>query len=110
MQKTSGGVYFWSSPDSVTGKDIDEKMYSKLPKRMQDAVISLENTKTLDGNHASIYYITSNGTVDYFDEYGLGDFYWGVKHIPKEDLGKVSDWQYSGNYSMGDQLKRKRNR
>lgn len=106
--QTSGGVYFWSSPNTVYGRDIDEKMYKRLPKKMQDAVIAIDNSKTMDGNHASIYYVTSSGTIDYFDEYGLGDFYSGIRGIPASELGKVSDWQYSGGYRVGDQLRRKR--
>lgn len=110
QRQTSGGVYFWSSPNSIYGRDIDEKMYNRLPKKMRDAVIAIDNSKTLDGNHATIYYVTSNGTIDSYDEYGLGDFYSTIRGISKSELGVVSDWQYSGGYKEGQQLERRRKR
>jgi len=106
QRQTAGGVYFWSSSNPVYGKDIDEKMYDRLPKRMQAAVVALYNSRTMDGNHARIYYVNSSGQIKYFDEYGLGDFYAAVKNIT--DVGNVSDWEYtSGNYKAGEQLKRR---
>lgn len=105
QRQTAGGVYFWSGPRRFE-HDIDEKMYERLPKKMQSAVVALENSKTMDGNHASIYFINSQGQIDYFDEYGLGDFYAGVRAI--KDVGVASDWEYDGNYNTGDQLRRRR--
>lgn len=106
QQQTAGGVYFWSSPNAVYGKDIDEKMYNRLPKKMQSAVIALENSKTMDGNHATIYFVNSSGMVDYYDEYGLSDFYSTIRTI--KDVGNVADWQYTeGDYKVGQRLRRK---
>ena len=70
---------------------------------MKKAVVALENSKTGDGNHATIYYVNSSGVIDYFDEYGLGDFYWGVKRIT--DVGDMNDYEYDGEYDTGRQLK-----
>lgn len=106
QKQTSGGVYFYSSPNSIFGMDIDPKMYNRLPKRMKDAVIAIDNTRTLDGNHATIYYINSNGVIDYYDEYGLGDFYATVRSIT--DVGNMNDYVYNGGYKVGEQLRRKR--
>ncbi len=105
QRQTTGGVYFWSGP-RFFDHDIDEKMYDRLPKKMQAAVVALDNSKTADGNHASIYFINSAGRIDYFDEYGLGDFYAGVRAI--KDVGNAADWQYDGSYKIGQQLKRRR--
>lgn len=108
QQKTLGGVYFYSSPNSIYGNNIDPVMYNKLPKRMKEAVIYLENSKTMDGNHATINFVNSDGVIEYFDEYGLGDFYWGVKHI--NNTGKVSDWEFNpDNWKTDQHLVRKTN-
>ena len=107
QKKTDGGVYFYSSENSIWGKAIDEKMYDKLPKHIKKSVVMIESRKTGDGNHAEIYYVTKNGVIDWYDEYGLSDFYYGLKSIDKNEFGTVSDWKYDGNYKEGRQLERR---
>lgn len=107
QKKTDGGVYFYSSPNSVYGKDIDEKMYDKLPKYIKKSVVQLESRKTGDGNHCEIYYVDKNGKIQWYDEYGMGDFMYGLKSTGKDEFGTVSDWNYDGQYKEGKQLSKK---
>lgn len=109
QRKTDGGVYFYSSPNSIYGKDIDEKMYDKLPKYIKKAVVQLESRKTGDGNHCEIYYVDKEGKIQWFDEYGMADFMYGLKSGGKDEFGIVSDWEYDGKYQEGRQLNRKGN-
>lgn len=107
QQKTEGGVYFYSSDNPIWGADIDERLYSKLPSYIKKSVVSLDNTKTLDGSHCDIYYVDKDGTIRYFDEYGVTDFMYGLKSSGKDEFGVVSDWQYDGDYKEGKQLTRR---
>ena len=108
QEKTLGGVYFYSAPNSVWGSDINKQMYDKLPKHIQKSVVALMNSKTLDGNHASIWFIANDGETVFFDEYGLGDFYYNLKHMDKSLFGDVNDFVYSGGYNEGDVLEKKK--
>jgi len=106
QKKTEGGVYFYSS-DKLWGQDIDEKMYDKLPKYIKKSVVMIEKRKTGDGIHAEIYYVNKDGKIEWFDEYGMGDFMAELKSTNKDDFGLVSDWEYDGSYKEGKQLKRR---
>lgn len=108
QKKTAGGVYFWSN-NSRWGEVIDPKLYAKLPGYIQKSVVHLEARKTPDGMHAKIHYVNPNGKIEYYDEYGMADFMYGLKHTfgGKSDYGDMNDYEYEGGYSEGLELKKK---
>lgn len=107
QKKTAGGVYFWGSSNSLWGKDIDEKLYEKLPAYIKKAVVHLDNNKTPDGNHAFIHYVNRDGQLEFYDDYGLADFFYALKHSGRDAYGDMNDYEYDGQWSEGVQLSKK---
>ncbi len=108
QKKTAGGVYFWSGPGKWDDA-IDEKLYNKLPGYIQKAVVHIEARRTPDGMHAEIHYVNADGQIEYYDEYGMADFMYGLKHTfgGKSDYGDMNEYEYDGKWSEGIQLKKK---
>ena len=97
------------------GGNIEMKVYNRLPKYAQDAVIAVDsyNPREYGYNEPinyNMYYIDKNGTINSFYEDGA-DFFAEVRGL-KNDFGKVDDFNIPKGYQFntGDTFKKKRGR
>ena len=104
-EKTAGGVYFYSAPNSLWGETINRSLYNELPLYAKKAVLSLDVSKTADGNHYDIYFVNKDGEVDWVDEYGKSDFMYVVRSV-KNDMGDANLYKHKWR-NIGDKLERK---
>lgn len=107
-EKTLGGVYFDSSPNSLWGETINRGLYRQFPNYVKKAVLMTDVSHTMDGDHYSLYFVNKQGDVDYIDEYGKGDFMYAVRSL-KDEYGDMNDYKKKWN-QVGDKLERKENK
>ena len=108
-----GGRGSTSTRNSIydRSKDIEAKIFKKLPKYAQDAVIALDsyNPRSYGYNEPinyHLYYVDKNGVINFLSEDG-SDFLAEVRGL-KNDFGRYEDWNYQGDYSEGQQLHRRK--
>lgn len=99
--------------DRFAGGDIEQKVYKKLPKYAQDAVIAVDSYNPRDYGYNDpinyhLYYIDKGGTIQFLSEDGK-DFFGEVRGL-KATFGRVDDFAIPANYqyNMGDTFKKKK--